>query len=76
LLLIKYLKVVAGKVDVSEQIEDGLVEIVISIKSWEQNILSNPNVTAVLEASCQLFSTVVNFLVAARIHYERSWSGL
>jgi hypothetical protein len=75
-LLIRHAKVAAKEIEVSVQLEDALVEIVVCLDRWEKNVLSHSQAHGVLQTSTLLFTEIIHFLVVARIHYQNGNAGL
>ncbi|KAG4416219.1 hypothetical protein IFR04_010622 [Cadophora malorum] len=68
--------VVAGKeIEGSEKINEALVSIVENLGRWNKYIDLFDDFERVRNAAARLFSRIINFLVRARIYYQKSRAG-
>jgi hypothetical protein len=58
-------------IDTSEKITQVLIEIVQSLGRWNKHIDLFAEHVRVREAAAHLFSQIINFLVRARIYYQK-----
>lgn len=66
------LKIVLQKSEINALVEEGMLEILLSIESWYRNICNDPEEASIMQASTYLFKNVFGFVMEACIYCEIS----